>query len=135
MVLWPMGKAGFAGHLAKGLCLFAIVVVLAVGVSPLIQRLFRIESDPPSNVFVIMNLVLSGALQLGWAAYAARAAVSYAPGASFWIAAAVYVVGFLSSLLSHALVGAFYRGHLYSMVNALLAVGGYLVFAIWTVLT
>jgi hypothetical protein len=131
LVLWPMGKAGLVGHLAKGFCLFAIATGLAVGVSVLIQRLLRIEADPPSNVFVIMNLVVSGALQLGWAAYAALAARTFAPGASFWAAATVYAVGFLSSLLSQSVVGAFYRGQLYTMVNVLLAVAGYLVFGIW----
>jgi hypothetical protein len=131
LVLWPMGKAGLVGDLARSLCLFAIVVALTVGASLLIQRLFRIESDPPSNVFVIMNLAVSGALQLGWATYAARAARTFAPGASFWVAATVYAVGFLSSLLSQSVVGAFYRGQLYTMVNVLLAVAGYVVFAVW----
>lgn len=131
LVLWPMGKAAMAGQLAKGLRLFAVVAALVVLVCAWIQRLFRIEVDPPSHAFVIMNLIVSAALQLGWSAFAALAAVRFAPGASFGIAAAVYTVGLLSSFLSSVLVGAFFHGHLYKMINALLSIAGYLVFAIW----
>jgi uncharacterized SAM-binding protein YcdF (DUF218 family) len=131
LVLWPMGKARLAGQLAIGLCLFAILIGLVVWVSAWLQTLFRIEEDPPSKAFVIMNLAVSGALQVGWSAYAALAAGSSAPGASFGIAATLYVAGFLSSFLASVVVGAFYHGHLYKMVNALLAVVGYVVFAVW----
>jgi hypothetical protein len=130
LVLWPMGKAGLAGHLARGLCLFTIAIALAVWVSAWIQTLFRIEADPPSGAFVIMNLAVSGALQVGWSAYAALVASRFSTGAPFGIAATLYVVGFLSSFLSSVVVGAFYHGHLYKMVNALLAIAGYLVFAV-----
>ena len=130
-VLWPMGKAGLAGQLGRGLCLFTIATALAVWVSAWIQTLFRIESDPPSGAFVIMNLAVSGALQVGWSGYAALAASRFATGATFGIATTLYVVGLLSSFLVSMVVGAFYHGHLYKMVNALLAIAGYLVFAIW----
>lgn len=131
LVLWPMGKASLAGRLAVGLCLFALMIALVVWVSAWIQTLFRIEEDPPSKTFVIMNLVVSGALQVGWSAWAALAAGGFVRGASFGIAATVYVVGFLSSFLSSVVVGAFYHGHLYKMVNALLAIVGFVVFAVW----
>ncbi|HEV7238302.1 MAG TPA: hypothetical protein VGQ36_03605 [Thermoanaerobaculia bacterium] len=130
LVLWPMGKASLAGQLAIGLCLFAILIGLVVWVSAGLQTLFRIEEDPPSKAFVIMNLAVSGALQVGWSAYAALAAGRAALGASLGIAATLYVVGFLSSFLASVVVGAFYHGHLYKMVNALLAIVGYLVFAV-----
>jgi hypothetical protein len=131
LVLWPMGKAGLAGRLAIGLCLFAIVVAVAVGVLALVEKLFRIESDPPSTAFVTLSLLFSGALQVGWSAYAALAARGFAPGASFGVVAAIYIVGFLSSFLAGTVVGAFFSGQLYKIVNAALAVAGYLIFAIW----
>jgi hypothetical protein len=129
LVLWAMGKAGLAGQLGKGLLLFTVVVALVAWVSGIVQSVLRIESDPPSNAYLLMNVVVSGALQLGWAGYAALAASRFAAGASLGIAVGVYAVGALSSFLSGTVVGAFYRGHLYKMINALLSIAGYGVFA------
>lgn len=129
LVLWPMGKVRLIGDLAKGLGLCAILVAVAVWISAWIQTRFRIESDPPSTAFVIMNQAVSGAFQVGWSAYAALAASRYASGTSFGIAATLYTIGFLFSFLFTTVVGAFYHGHLYKMVNVLLAIAGYLVVA------
>ena len=129
LVLWPMGKVRLIADLAKGLGLLAILVSVVVWISAWMQTRFRIESDPPSTAFVIMNLAVSGAFQVGWSAYAALAASRYATGTSFGIAATLYGIGFLSSFLFTTVVGAFYHGHLYKMVNALLATTGYLVVA------
>ena len=125
-----MDQAARAGRLAGGLALFTLIIAVAAWLSAIVQRLFRIEDDPPSNAFVIMNAATSGILQLGWSAYAARAAGTFAAGAPLGITITVHVIAFLSSFLSSVLVGAFYTGHLYKMVNAVLAVAGYVVFAL-----
>lgn len=130
LVLWAMGKAGLAGQLATGLLLLTVVVALAAWVSGIVQNLLRIESDPPSNAFLLMNVVVSGALQLGWAGYAALAASRFAAGASLGIAIAVHAIGCLSSFLAGTVVGAFYRGQLYKIINALLSIAGYGAFAV-----
>jgi hypothetical protein len=130
LVLWAMGKAGLAGRLGMGLLLFTVVVALSGWVSGIVQNLLRIESDPPSNAYLLMNVAVSGVLQLGWAWYAALAATRFAAGASPGIAVGVHAVGALSSFLSGTVVGAFYRGHLYKMINALLSIAGYGVFAV-----
>ena len=129
--LWPLGKARLAGQLARGLAVLTFLIAIVVWVSAWIQERFRIESDPPSTAFVIMNLIVSGALQVGWSAYAALAVAGFTSGASFGAAAALHAVGVLSSFLSNVIVGAFYHGHLYKMANALLSVAGYIIVAVF----
>ncbi len=131
LVLWPMGKARLSAHLAGGFCVFAFVVCVVFVAGLVIQRVFRIEEDPPSNPYIILNLVLGAFLQLGWAAYAASAVTGLAAGASLWIAAVLYVVGIIASWLTTMVTGALYQGTLYKLVNALLSVAGYVLFAVW----
>jgi hypothetical protein len=131
LLLWPMGKAGLAWHLIKGYLLFWIVAVVTFCLGSLIERLFRVENDPPSNVYVLMNLVLSATLQVGWCAFAALTVINFTLSAPLWVAIVLYLIGFISSYLMNSVVNAFYHGVIYRKINALLALIAYLIFAIW----
>jgi hypothetical protein len=131
LALWPLGKVGLAGHLSKGLCLFALVICVAAAANALLQKLLRIESDPLSDAYVIVNLAVSAVVQLGWPAFAALAVSSQVSGAPFWMGALLHLVGWIASWLSTAVTSAFFQGSLYKRVNALLALAGYPLFALW----
>lgn len=129
LLLWPLNKAPLSGQLAKGFCVFLIILLFAITLGVLLQKLFRIEDDPPSDAFVIMNILISGVVQLGWAAFAALAAREHAAGA-WWVAGSlVYLVGLIASWLAQMLTGAFFQGSIYKTITGLVALIGYLLFA------
>lgn len=131
LLLWPFGKATLAIQLAKGYLVFWVVLSFASWVLGLVQRLFRVESDPPSSTYVFTNLGLSAFLQAGWSAFAALGVSGFLADSSIWLIVGLHLAGFLSSLVASVMVGAFYQGTLYKFVNGPLAVLSYIVFAVW----
>lgn len=134
LLLWPFGKAALAIQLAKGYVLFWVILSFAAWVLSLIHRIFRVESDPPSSIYVFTNLGLSAFLQVGWPAFAVLAVSGFLAGSSTGLVAGLHLTGFLSSLVASVLVGAFYQGTLYKFVNGPLALVSYVVFAVWPAL-
>lgn len=134
LLLWPLGKATLAIQLAKGYLVFWVVLSFASWVLGLGQRMFRVETDPPSSTYVFTNLGLSVFLQMGWSAFAVLAVSGFLTGSSTWLSAGLHLTGFLSSLVASFMVGAFYQGTLYKFVNGPLALASYLVFAVWPAL-
>ena len=132
--LWPLGKAMLVLRLVKGYVLFWVVLSFTRWMLGVIQRVCRVESDPPSSTYVFTNLGLSAFLQAGWSAFAALAVVSFLVGTSTWLAFGLHLVGFLSSLVASVMVGVFYQGTLYKFVNGPLALISYVVFAVWPAL-
>jgi hypothetical protein len=131
LLLWPLGKAGLAWHLTKGYLLFWIIAGVTFCLIILIQRLCRVETDPPSNAYVLMNLVVSAILQAGWSAFAALTVNGFATGTPLWLSVFLYAIGLISSYLIFMVVSAFYSGTIYRTVNAAIAIVGYIVFSIW----
>ncbi len=131
LLLWPFGKAALAGQLARGFCIFLLAVYAAFYVSALLQKLFRIDSDPPSDAYVLVNLFVSACVQTGWAAFTALAVTSHAAGASWLAAAVLYFLGLVVSWGASSATGAFFQGYLYRTINAALSLAGYLLFAVW----
>jgi len=83
VALWPLGKMELVLQLAKGYALFWVVLSFTWWVLSLLQRILRIESDPPSSAYVFTNLGLSAFVQAGWSAFAALAVTGVAAGAPF----------------------------------------------------
>ena len=131
LVLWPLGRATFALSLAKGFWVFWTVVIIASSVLVLVQRFFRVDLDSRFNTYVISGLIISGFLQLGWSAFVALAARNSITNMSVWVAVVVIVTGVISCYVAAVIVGAYYAGGLYRMVNLFLAVLSFIVFAIW----
>jgi|GEM_PF-731155 len=134
LMLWPLGKASFALHLAKGYWVFWTVVIIASAGMILAQRSFRIDLDSRFNAYVISGLALSGFIQLGWSAFVALAIRNSIPNMSVWTAVLVTVVGVISCYVATVIVGAYYAGALYRMANLLLAIFSFIVFLIWPAL-
>lgn len=134
LLLWPCGKATLAILLAKGYVVFWVVLSFASWVLGLGQRMFRVETDPPSSTYVFTNLGLSAFLQVGWSAFAALAVGTFLAGSPIWLIVGLHLTGSLSSLVASVMVGAFYQGTLYKFVNGPLALVTYIVFAVWPAL-
>ena len=65
LMLWPLGRASFALHLAKGYWVFWTVVIITSSVLVLVQRIFRMDLYSHPHAYVISGLALSGFLQVG----------------------------------------------------------------------
>jgi hypothetical protein len=134
LILWPLGKASFAWHLAKGYWVFWTVVIMSSAVLALVQRLFRMDLYSRFDAYVISGVALSGIIQLGWSAFVALAIRGSIPNMSVWMAVVVILAGVVSSYVAAVIVGAYYAGGLYRMVNLLLAIFSFIVFTIWPAL-
>ena len=131
LVLWPLGRAGFALHLAKGYWVFWTIVIMTSVVMVLVQRLFRMDLYAHFNAYVISALALSGFLLTGWSAFVALAVRDSITNMSVWMAVLIIVVGLVSGYVAAVIVGTYYTGALYRMVNLCLAVLSFIVFTIW----
>ncbi len=131
LVLWPLDKATMTLHLAKGYWLFWIVMVVTSGVLLLLQRIFRMDLYSRFDAYVISALVLSGFLQAGWSAFAALLVRNFVADATGWVAVIVFALGVLSCYVACVIVGAFYMGGLYKMVNLALAILSFIMFSLW----
>lgn len=131
LIFWPLGRATFALHLAKGYWVFWTVVIITSSVLVLVQRIFRMDLYSHSNAYVISGLALSGFLQIGWSAFVALAVRDSITQMSVWMAVLVTVVGVVSCYVAAVILGAYYTGGLYRMVNLCLAVLSFIVFTIW----
>jgi hypothetical protein len=72
LLLWPFGRAALGGHLAKGVPVLLVATLALVGCT-VVQALFRLESDPPRDPYIIVSLVFGAFVQAGWAAFMALA--------------------------------------------------------------
>ena len=131
LVLWPLGRLSLAWRLAKGYWLFCIVVPLTATLLALFRRIFRIDLDTHFDAYVISALAVSVFAQAGWSAFAAVTVRDFTAVASWSVAAALYVVGFLSCYVAAAEVIAYYNGQIYRYVNIPLACASFVVFSLW----
>ncbi|HWN12176.1 MAG TPA: hypothetical protein VNO50_23335 [Pyrinomonadaceae bacterium] len=131
LVLWPLDKATMAFRLAKGYWLFWILMVVTSGVLLMFQRILRMDLYSRFDAYVISSLVLSGFLQAGWSAFAVLLIRNFLADANGWAVVIVYALGVLSCYVASVIVGAFYMGGLYRMVNLALAIVSFIVFSLW----
>jgi len=131
LVLWPLGRATFVLRLVKGYWIFWTVVIMISAVMVLAQRFFRMDLYSHFDAYVISSLALSGFLQAGWSAFVALAVRSSVTDVSLGIAIVVYAIGVISCYIAAVIVGAYYTGGLYRMVNLALAILSFIVFTIW----
>ena len=131
LVLWPVDKATMALRLAKGYWLFWIVMVVTSGVLLQFQRFFRMDLYSRFDAYVISALIVSGFLQAGWSAFAVLLLRNFVADTAGWVMVIVYAVGVLSCYVASVIVGAFYMGGLYRMVNLAIAILSFLLFSQW----
>lgn len=133
LLLWPLGRASMAFRLGKGYWMFWTVLIVMNALLALAQRFFRIDLYERYNAYVISGLAVSGILQIGWSAYVAPVVHDSAAAASIWIAIVLYGVGVFSTYVASAIIGAYYSGGLYRLVNPILGFVSFLVFSIWPI--
>jgi hypothetical protein len=131
LLLWPLGRASLALQLAKGYWGFWAAVIVTASLLVLAQRIFRMDLYSRSNAYIISALVVSGFVQVGWSAFAALIVYNSATGAPVWMMIILYAVGVVSSYVACVIVGAFYMGGVYKMVNTALALVSFILFSIW----
>jgi hypothetical protein len=130
-VLWPAGEARVGLSLLKGFGLFWVVVLVVYAAAAWAQRRLRVDLYSHADAFVVSNLLVSGALMLGWTAFAALVTRDAAAGAAPWAACALYLFGLLSGVAACQVLGSFYGGHVYKLACLLLACAGFALFAVW----
>ena len=131
LALWPAGKAATGLLLLNGFGLFWLVVSVVYFLAATIQGWLRVDLYSHSDAFVISNVVVSGILIIGWAAFAALAVRDAAAGAGPWLAGGLYLVGFLSGFVACQVIGSYYSGSLYKFASLMLGCASFPVFAVW----
>ena len=131
LLLWPLGKATMAWRLAKGYWIFWTAVIATACMLALLHRIFRMDLYEHFDAYVISGLVLSGFVQVGWAAFVAPVVHSFVADTPVWMTVILYVVGVLSCWVASVIVAAFYMGTLYRMVNLALVFLSFIVFSVW----
>jgi hypothetical protein len=131
LALWPAGRGAVGLLLLKGFCVLWLVVLVAHSLLVLVQKRLRVDLHSHPDAFVISNILVSGILMTGWTAFAALAARGAGTDAGLWLAAGLYLVGFLSGVVASQVLGSFYSGHIYKFACLMLACAGFPAFAAW----
>jgi hypothetical protein len=131
LLLWPSSRATIAFRFAKGYWSFWAAVIVTSSLLVLAQRIFRMDLYSHYDAYVISGLAVSGFLQTGWSAFAALVINDSVAGAPIWMMIILYAVGIVSTYVACVIVGAFYMGTLYRMVNLALAIVSFIVFSVW----
>ena len=131
LLLWPLGKAAMIFQFARGFWIFWTAVIVTASVLVLVQRIFRMDLYSHFDAYVISGLAVSGFVQVGWSAFAAPVIRSFVVDTPVWTVIILYVVGVISCYVACVIVGAFYMGGLYRMVNPILAIVSFILFSVW----
>lgn len=131
LLLWPLGRATMAWRLTKAYWIFWSAVIAVSCLLALAQRIFKMDLYSRSDAYIITGLAVSAFLQVGWSAYAAPVIHGSIAGASVWVTILFYLIGGISAYVAAVIVGAFYMGGLYRLVNSALAILSFAVFSVW----
>ncbi|MBV9927972.1 MAG: hypothetical protein JOZ96_23330 [Acidobacteria bacterium] len=131
LALWPAGEAGVGLRLLKGFGVFWVSVFVVYLVAAWVQRRLRVDLYSHPDAFVLSNLLASGALMLGWTAFAALSVQGAAAAAGLWLKGALYLLGLLSGVVACQVLGSFYTGHVYRLACLVVACAGFILFAAW----
>jgi hypothetical protein len=131
LLLWPAGRATMAFSFAKGYGLFWIALAVTAAALVLLRRIFRVDLHSHPDAYVNSALAVSCFLQAGWSAFAALSVQGFAASATVWTAVILYLVGAVSCYVAFNVVSLFYEGHIYKLVNLLLALVSFVVFSVW----
>lgn len=131
LLLWPLGRAALAWKLTKAYWIFWTAVIAVSCILALAQRIFKMDLYSRSDAYIITGLAVSAFLQAGWSAYAAPIVRASTADTSVVVMIILYVAGGVSAYVAAVIVGAFYMGGLYRLVNSALAILSFAVFSVW----
>lgn len=131
LLLWPIGHGRLVLRLLMAYwLLWGVLGVVTVAIALVIRR-FRVDTDVPSNAYLLSNAFIGAVVTACWAAFAALLTGGAAAGEPVWAAGILYVVGLLSSWIAFTVVSMVYQGTLYRSVNLPVALLGFVLFAAW----
>ena len=81
-ILWAAGKLSYATDMGRAFCLLWGITLLAHFFLVRIQEFFKVNIYDHGNAFLISNLFVSCALQVGWAVFAALSLQRFTSDAS-----------------------------------------------------
>ena len=131
LVLWPFGYSYLAWRMAKGYWIFWTVLIVTSMLMILAQRIFRMDLYERFDAYVISGLLVSGFIQLGWSAFVAPLVRNAVADTSLGMAIVLYGFGVVSCYVAAVIVGVYYMGGLYRMVNSALAIVSFILFSVW----
>jgi hypothetical protein len=131
VLLLPFGRGGVLWELVRAFAVLWGVLLMAAGLVQIIQRVLRVEEDPPSDAYVLSNLAVGVVLLVIFTGYVTLLLRGSAGGAPVWMMVILLVIGLLSSHAGYGIVSAVYGGTLYRTVNLAVALGGFVLFAAW----
>ena len=129
--LWAADNFSYAIRIGRAFCLLWGVTILAHFFLVRIHEFFKVNIYDHGNAFLISNLFVSCALQVGWAVFAAWSLQRVTFSASMAMTATWYVIGFISCLVTFYAVSAFFPGHFYKFVSLPLALIVFIVTSVW----
>jgi len=131
VIFLAAGRGSFALLIFRGFCLLWAATLITHFFLVRIHEVFRINIYDHGNAFLISNLFVSCALQAGWAIFAALIAHRFSSAASVGMTVVMYVIGFVSCLISFYAVSSFFPGHFYRFVSLPLAIVMFIAASIW----
>jgi hypothetical protein len=131
LLLWPLGKPMMALRLAQGYGIFWVVTALTGAALYRVQKFFRVDTDTHYDALVISNLSHAALLLAGWSAFAALTVRVFVSGTPGWVAVTLWLIGLLSSHVAFIVLSSFYKGTVYKVVNVILGLAAFIVFAVW----
>ncbi len=131
VVLLPLGRALLLWEFVRAFMVLWGLLLMGAGAMQLLQKMLRIEDDPPTDAYILTNLAVSVVLLAFWTGYTALLIRESSQGAPVWVAGLLYFVGLLASHGAYSTVSSIYGGTLYKTVNLFLALGGFVFFALW----
>jgi len=131
LILWPLSKLAIALLFAKGYGVLLVLLIAVTLLDAVIRQVFRIDEDSHFDLYVLYGSIFSGTLQIGWSAFAAIAVHNVIAGVPIWGLIILFLLGFLSCYVAASFIAVFFSGKIYQILNLILAVISFVVFAIW----
>lgn len=131
VILLPLRHWGLLWEITRAFMVLWGILLLASSLVLVLQRVLRVEDDPPSDAYVLSNLAVGVVLLVAWGGYTALLIRGSAAGAAWWVAVLLHVAGVLAAHAAFSDVSAIYGGSLYRRVNLVVAMGAFALFAAW----
>lgn len=127
----PLRRWGLLWEITRGYGYLWGGLMIGAGLMYRLQRLLRIEDDPPTDAYLLTGASVGVVLLTAWGGYSALVIRESAAGAPWWAAAILWFGGVLAAHGAFSVVSAIYQGSFYRYVNAPVALAAYALFAAW----
>lgn len=127
----PLRRWGLLWELTRGFGYLWAWLMMAAGLMTLLQRLLKVQDDPPTDAYLLTNAAVGVMLLVAWGGYSALLIRESASGAPVWVAAILYFGGMLAAHAAFSVVSTVYAGSFYRYVNAPVALAAFALFSAW----